>query len=104
MTPQELIAQMEEQRQEIDALVQLWHQLFPQFPTQPTNSQFTTWLNMYGFPVTVRGLQAAQVFNNKRVTQAEAGETKLPLLTLSELIRYASGCMKGTKAKAAQEV
>jgi hypothetical protein len=93
-TPQQLLARLEEQRQQIDALTQLWEQLFPEFP-QPGNRQFRTWLNLYSFDCVIYGLEKALQFLNKRMT--EGGEAVIPVQE-DDIVRFASGCMKKHKA------
>lgn len=89
-TPQQLLARLEEQRQQIDALLKLWKQLFPEF-LQPDVRQFKVWLNLYDFEIVVYGLQKAMQFLNRRIL--EKADAKMPV-ELDDILRYASGCMK----------
>lgn len=94
MTSKELIARLAAQREQIAALIQLWEELFPEFP-QPGNRQFQTWLRMYDFDTVIYGLYAAMQPCNKRATKAVEGHAGPP--TVSDVIQYASGCMKKQK-------
>jgi len=95
ITPQQLIARLEEQSQQIDALQKLWKQLFPEF-APPASRQFRTWLNIpYDFDTVVHGLEKAMQFLNKRILEKQ--EATMPV-TQDDIVRYASGCMKKHKA------
>ena len=58
MTPLELLAKIEQQKQERAALAKLWESLFPGCPV-PGERQFTIWLNRYDFETVVAGLEKA---------------------------------------------
>jgi hypothetical protein len=99
MTPKELLAQLAAQREQIAALILLWEELFPEFP-QPGNRQFQTWLRMYDFDTVIYGMNAAMQLCNKRATKTVEGDavaTHMGPPTVSDVIQYASGCMKKQK-------
>ncbi len=98
MTPKELVAHLASQREQIAALIQLWEELFPEFP-QPGNRQFQTWLRMYDFDIVIYGLNAAMQLCNKRATKSVEGHAGPP--TISDVIQYASGSMKKQKKEQA---
>ena len=94
LTPTQLLARLEEQRQQIGGLQKLWNQLFPEF-IDPGFRQFQVWLNLYDFSTVVQGLEKAMQFLNKRITIKS--ETPIPV-DQDDIVRYASGCMKKIKA------
>jgi len=113
MTPQELITKIERQKQERVALAKLWESLFPQCP-MPGERQLTIWLNLYEFETVVAGLERAlqqeqrrqQNFDDDRreclanVAWGNGGKmipTALQPMDCEDIIRYASGVMKGKK-------
>ena len=106
LTAQELLAKVERQRQEIDALFKLWKVLFPEFKS-PGCRQFTVWLNMYPFETVVSGLETAAQWYNRKLQEIEGAATEVQLIawgntvpspiTATDIIRYASGVMKGIK-------
>jgi len=103
MTPKELLAKLAAQREQIAALIQLWEELFPEFP-QPGNRQFQTWLRMYDFDIVIYGLNAAMQLCNKRASKIAKGDavaTHMGPATVSDVIQYASGCMKKQKKEQA---
>jgi hypothetical protein len=96
MTPKELIAHLTAQREQIAALIQLWEELFPEFP-QPGNRQFQTWLRMYDFNTVIYGLNAAMQLCNKRATKPAADGPHAGAATIEDVTQYASGSMKKQK-------
>ncbi len=87
-----LMARIERQTEESAALKALWTTLFPEFPA-PDTRQFQIWLKLYDFGTVVQGLEAANIKFAKRVGST-AGQ-----MGSDDVVRYASGTMKGLKLK-----
>jgi hypothetical protein len=113
VTPQELLAKVERQKRERLALAALWESLFPSCPT-PDDRQFIIWLNLYGFDVTVAGIERALVQQQRRQQKFDEAARECLAGTASgigpcapsvpepmdcdDIVRYASGVMKGIKS------
>jgi hypothetical protein len=97
MTPNskatELLARIEQQRQEIAALKVLWETLYPEFPA-PDTRQWQIWRKRYDFDMIVAGLETANAKFARRASESVSGA-----MTNDDVIRYASGTMKGLKLK-----
>jgi hypothetical protein len=96
MTPKELIARMEQQKNEIAALKSYWETLFPEVK-EPGDRQWLVWLNMpYDFETVVYGLEKSMQQWNKKALEAGTKEGALPMQS-EQIVPYASGCMKKHK-------
>lgn len=96
MTPQELMKQMTLQREQVEALTDLWKELFTEFPA-PATRQFQVWLRLYDFEIVVYGLGAALQQLNKREQDMEQNKDGAMPMTSLDIVRYASGSMKHKK-------
>jgi hypothetical protein len=102
-----LLARIKLQQEEVGALTVLWGETFPQF-NAPDTRQFKVWLNIYDFDTVVLGIDKTLNWYNK-VVQAEAtaavgdetvaAKAKLANIDTTQIVRYASGCMKMRKAE-----
>jgi hypothetical protein len=90
----ELLARIEQQKQEIPALKTLWEMLYPEFPV-PDTRQWQIWRKMYDFDLIVAGLETANVkFARRAGSECVSGP-----MTNDDVVRYASGTMRGLKQK-----
>jgi hypothetical protein len=102
-----LLACIKQQKEEVDALTVLWGETFPQF-NAPDTRQFKVWLNIYDFDTVVLGIEKTLNWYNK-IVQAEAtavvgdetvaAKAKLASIDTTQIVKYASGCMKKRKAE-----
>ena len=93
---QELLSRIAAQQEEVSALQTLWASLFPEF-TNLGVRQYQVWLKLYDFALVVEGLQRTNVKLSQR-QNSEVGP-----MDCDQVVRYASGVMKGLKLKGGAE-
>jgi hypothetical protein len=100
----ELLAMLQQRREETAALKELYAELFT--GEVPDDGQFHIWLRMYGFDEVAEALQdTRQKFNQfyqkaeELIAQGKTPPAKL-IKSKTHIVRYASGCMKRSKQRA----
>lgn len=63
MTPQDLKLHVEKRREEVTALCNFWHSLFPEF--SPGAQQMRVWLDLHNFDRVVHAIQRTAAKNVK---------------------------------------
>ncbi len=94
----ELLQQITKQKEDTQAIQELWSSLFPEFPVADAR-QCQVWLRIYSFEQVVEGLEIANFKLHRRTNDPQPspyGET----MDRMQAIKYASGAMKGLKKKA----
>jgi hypothetical protein len=94
---------IQQQREEVEALKELFNSLMPEFT--PDDRQFRIWLQRYGVDVVASSIERTAEWLNQmeqKVEELEAAGKGVPAAlrkTKLDIIKYASGTMKGKAAE-----
>lgn len=103
-SPAEIMQRIQQQREEVEALKELFNSLMPEYT--PDDRQFCIWLQRYGVDVVASSIERTAEWLNQmeqKVEELEAAGKGVPAAlrkTKLDIIKYASGTMKGKAAEA----
>jgi len=98
INPQEVLARIKQQKEYTAAIQALWESLFPEFSI-PDDRQCRVWLKIYTFDQVTKAIEVADCKLHRRGNEPLSAEPT-PFtgpMDRSQVIRYASGAMKGMK-------